>query len=76
MYISPGAAVARPSLVTKILIFSWYVVGLFAVQVVNPLYVEPGLTSILIDIGAQDCEIAAVGVWAEAGTATIITEQR
>ena len=53
---------ARPSLVTKILIFSWYVVGLFAVQVVNPLYVEPGLTSILIEIGAQDSEIAAVGV--------------
>ena len=73
---SPGAAVANPSLVTRILIFSWKVVGLFAVQVVKPLYVEPGLTSILIEIGAHEREIAAVGVCAAAGTATSNTEQR
>ena len=41
-----------------LLVCGWVV----AVQVVNPLYVEPGLTSILIEIGAQDSEIAAVGV--------------
>jgi hypothetical protein len=61
MYMSPGAAVANPSLVTRMLIFSCQVVGLLAVQVVKPLYVEPGLTSIFIEIGAQEREIAAVG---------------
>jgi hypothetical protein len=75
MYMSPGDAVARPSLVTKILIFSWYVVGLLAVHVVNPEYVEPGFTSTLIEIGAHDSETAAVGTCAAAGTATSIIEE-
>tara|TARA_B100001248_G_scaffold46481_1_gene29606 strand:+ start:742 stop:1122 length:381 start_codon:yes stop_codon:yes gene_type:complete len=73
---SPGAAVARPSAWTLILIFSWYAVGFVAVHVVNPEYVEPGLTSTLMFEGAQVTEIAAVGVGfcAAAGAATASIE--
>jgi hypothetical protein len=51
------------------------VVGLLAVHVVNPEYVEPGFTSTLIEIGAHDSETAAVGTCAAAGTATSIIEE-
>lgn len=75
-YMSPGAAVARPSACTLMLIFSWYAVGLVAVHVVNPEYVEPGFTSTLMFDGAQVTEIAAVGVGfcAAAGAATASME--
>ena len=43
---------------------------MLAVQVVKPEYVEPGLTSTLILIGAHVTEIAAVGICAAAGVAT------